>query len=266
MRVQLPEIVVAYDQRGSGPPLLLLHGYTLSRRLWQPQLELLADAAQVIAPDLRGFGETDAPAGPYTIDQYADDAAGLLHSLGISQPVVVAGLSMGGYVALAFWRRHAARVAGLILAATRAGADSPAGRQARDQAAALAQDSQGGGSAAIIDGILPKMLAPRAYQGDPALVAMARGIMTGAPVTGIVAALMAMRDRPDATETLSAITRPVLVIHGLDDQLIPPAEAEAMHQRLPNARLALVPNAGHLVNLEQPLTFNAEVRNFLQAL
>jgi pimeloyl-ACP methyl ester carboxylesterase len=265
MRAQLPDLVVGYDERGSGQPVLLLHGYPLSRRLWQPQLELLPDAARLIAQDLRGFGETDAPSGAYTTDHYADDAAALLDELGIAQPVVVAGLSMGGYVALAFWRRHAARVAGLILAATRAGADTPEGRAARDQAAAVAQDPQRGPDA-VIDGILPKMLAPGAYASDPALVRAARDVIAGATVPGIVGALMAMKHRPDSTANLAAITRPVLVLHGLEDQLIPPAEAEAMHQQLPNGRLALVPNAGHLVNLEQPLAFNAEVRTFLQAL
>jgi pimeloyl-ACP methyl ester carboxylesterase len=265
MRAQLPDFVAGYDERGSGQPVLLLHGYPLSRRLWQPQLDLLRDAGRLIAPDLRGFGETDPPRGAYTMDRYANDAAALLDELGITRPVVVLGLSMGGYVALAFWRRHAARVAGLILAATRAAADTPAGRQARDQAAAQAQ-APSGGPKAIMDGILPKLLAPRALAEKPALVRAARGVMADATAQGIVAALMAMKNRPDSTANLPAITRPALVIHGLEDQLIPPAEAEAMHQLLPNGRLALVPNAGHLVNLEQPLAFNAEVRTFLQAL
>ena len=119
---------------------------------------------------------------------------------------------------------------------------------------------------AVVDGILPKMLAPRAYTEKPGLVAAARQVMAGAQVDGIVGALMAMKHRPDSTELLATVSRPVLVIHGLKDQLIQPAEAEAMHQRLPHSRLALLPDAGHLVNLEQPLAFNAEVRNFLQSL
>lgn len=262
-RTQLSNIVLAYDDHGSGLPLLLIHGYPLSRKLWAPQVAGLASAARVIAPDLRGFGESDAPEGPYTVDQLADDCAALLDDLGLREPVVVGGLSMGGYIALAFWRRHAARVAGLILAATRAGADSEAGKAGRDTAAATAREK---GSDAIIEGMLPKMLAPSAYTERPDVVAEARRIMDGAPVPGIIGALLAMRDRPDSTALLAEITQPVLVIHGADDALIPPSEAEAMHRALPRARLALVPNAGHLLNLEQPARFNAEVRIFIESL
>ncbi|MCC6192031.1 MAG: alpha/beta fold hydrolase [Anaerolineales bacterium] len=264
MRAQLPDIRMGYDENGSGLPLVLLHGYPLSRRLWQLQIDLLPDAAHLIAPDLRGHGETDAPPGPYTMDQMADDVAALLDEMGVARPVVVCGLSMGGYVTLAFWRRHRQRVAGLILAATRAGADTAEAQAARDQAAALAQAP--GGAAAVVEGLLPKMLAPRAYAENPSLVAAARQVMAGARADGIFGALMAMKHRPDSTGLLAGISQPVLVIHGLEDQLIPPAEAEAMYQRLSHSRLVLAPDAGHLVNLEQPLTFNAEVRNFLQSL
>jgi pimeloyl-ACP methyl ester carboxylesterase len=263
MRAQLPGLILAYDATGSGRPLLLLHGYPLSRRIWQPQFETLLDAAWMVAPDLRGHGESDAPEGPYTMDQLADDAAALLDELGITQPLVVGGLSMGGYVTLAFWRRHPQRVAGLILAATRAGADSPEGRAARDKAAATARDQ---GAAAIADAMLPKMFAPGTYHANPALVQRVRDLMAATPVTGIVGALAGIRDRPDSLATLAGIDRPVLVIHGADDQLIPPSEAEAMHARLPNSRLELVPGAGHLLNMEQPASFDAAVRTFLQSL
>src|SRR5229473_5971067 len=101
MRAQIPGLMLGYDASGGGRPLLLLHGYPLNRKMWRPQLELLVDAANVIAPDLRGHGESDAPAGPYTMDQLADDAVALLDELGFTGPAVVGGLSMGGYVALA---------------------------------------------------------------------------------------------------------------------------------------------------------------------
>jgi 3-oxoadipate enol-lactonase len=262
MRAQLGNIVLAYDAGGSGRPLLLVHGYPLNRTTWRPQLDKLTDAARVIAPDLRGHGESNIPDEPYSVDRLADDLVELLDELGLAEPVVVGGLSMGGYVALAFYRRHQERVAGLILAATRAGADSEAGKANRDKAMALAREK---GVGAIADSMLPKMLAPETYQSHPDLVQHVRHIMAETPLNGVIGDLTAMRDRPDSTELLGGILEPVLVLHGQEDQLIPPSEAEAAFARLPNARLALVPRAGHLVNLEQPEAFDAEVRTFLKS-
>ena len=262
MRAQIHDLVLAYDASGSGRPLVLIHGYPLSRQIWRPQLAGLADAARVIALDLPGSGESDAPLPPYTVDRLADNVAALLDELGVTELAVIGGLSMGGYVALAFQRRHAGRVAGLILAATRAGADSETGKDSRDKSIALAKDK---GVDAIVEAMLPKMLAPETYHANAALVHEVRDIMAASPLDGVVGDLSAMRDRPDATEQLGGLHQPVLVIHGQDDQLIPPSEAEAAYSRLPNARLALVPSAGHLLNLEQPDAFNAEVRTFLKS-
>lgn len=262
MRAQIHNLVLAYDENGSGRPLVLIHGYPLNRKIWQPQLQSLTDAARVIAPDLRGSGESDVPPPPYSIERLADDVAELLDDLKIDEPAVIAGLSMGGYVALAFYRRHMARAAGLILAATRAGADSEAGKANRDKSIALAKEK---GADAIAESMLPKMLAPETYRAKPGLVQEVRHIMASSPLDGVIGDLEAMRDRPDATELLGGILKPVLVIHGQEDQLIPPSEAEATYGRLPNARLALVPGAGHLVNMEQPEAFEAEVRTFLKS-
>src|SRR5258708_16367812 len=113
--------------------------------------------------------------------------------------------------------------------------------------------------------MLPKMLAPATYQSHPDLAQRLRHMMAETPLNGVIGDLTAMRDRPDSTELLGGILKPVLVIHGQDDQLIPPSEAEAAFARLPNARLALVPRAGHLLNLEQPDAFDAEVRTFLKS-
>ena len=262
MRAQLPELVMAYDATGSGRPLVLLHGFPLNRHIWRPQLEGLLDTAWMAAPDLRGHGETEVSEGPYSMDQLADDVAALLEELGITQPVVVGGLSMGGYVALAFFRNHRQRVAGLILASTRAGAETDEGRAGRDRSALLARQQ---GAEAIADAMLPKMFAPRTYAEQPGLVEQARELMAGTSPTGIAGALLGMRDRPDSVPLLAQIDRPVLVIHGAEDQLIPPSEAETVHAHLPNSRLELVPNAGHLLNLEQPASFNGPVRTFLQS-
>lgn len=230
MQIQLKDFTLAYEEHGQGKPLLLIHGYPLSRVMWSPQLESLADTARCIAPDLRGHGQSDPVPGPYSMELLADDCA--------------------------------ARVAGLILAATRAGADLPEGQANRDKSAALAREK---GVGAIVEAMLPKMLAPKSYEARPEVIARAKSIMETASVEGIVGALMGMKERPDSTPTLAQIDRPTLILHGADDQLIPPKEAEAMQAAIKNSKLQILPEAGHLLNLEQPGLFNQALRDFVQS-
>ncbi len=263
MKIHTGSLTLAYDDHGSGRPLVLVHGYPHNRSLWAGQSQALADAARVLAVDLRGHGESDAPDGPYSMDLFADDCALLLDILGIHQPVVFGGLSMGGYVTLAFWRRYPTRVAGLILAATRAGADSAEARAARDASMATARRD---GPGAIVDGMLNKSLAPDTPGRLPHVLAQARSIMSDATETAILGDLAGLRDRPDSTATLSTITVPTLVVHGAQDQLIPPAEAERTAAAIAKSQLAIIAGAGHLPNLEQPDAFNTVVREFLNQL
>lgn len=265
MRIRLRDFTIEFEDKGSGPPLLFIHGYPLNRTLWEPQIEQLADVARVIAPDLRGHGGSDPLPGPYSMELLADDCCALLDALGIAQPLVVCGLSMGGYVSFAFYRKYSARVAGLILAATWAGVDSPQGRANRAKAIALAR-AVDRGAAAIAESMLPKMLAPCSYEADPALVTRVRRMMESMPVVGIIGDQLAMLERPDSTPMLAQIDCPALVLHGADDQIIPVTEATAMHDAIKNSRLLVLPGAGHLVNLEQPRLFNAAVREFILSL
>jgi 3-oxoadipate enol-lactonase len=252
---------MSYEDSCDRVPVLLIHGYPLSNVLWDIQLNDLTDIARMIAPDLRGHGMTDPTEPPYSMGLFAEDCAGLLDHLGITGPVVVGGLSMGGYVAFEFCRLYPERVAGLILAATRAGADSAEVKDARDNAAGVAIAE---GTAAIAEGMLPKLLAPDNYEAQPDLVDFVREMMQETSEDGVVGALTAMRDRPDSTPDLPALDVPVLILHGQEDQLIPLAEAEAMAAALPRAKLVVVPGAGHLPNLEQPEIFNDAVRDFLE--
>ena len=252
---------MSYEDSCDRVPVLLIHGYPLSNILWDIQINDLADIARLIAPDLRGHGMTDPAEPPYSMGLFAEDCASLLDHLGLTGPVVVGGLSMGGYVAFEFYRRYPERVAGLILAATRAAADSTEVKEARDKAAGVAIAE---GTAAIAEGMLPKMLAPGNYEAQPELVEYVREMMLETSEDGVVGALAAMRDRPDSIPDLSAIDVPVLILHGQEDQLIPLAEAEAMETALPSAKLVVVAGAGHLPNLEQPDIFNDAVREFLE--
>ena len=255
------DFVMAFQDSCDKPTLLLIHGFPLSSQMWTPQLDDLEEFARVIAPDLRGHGQSDSVSGPYSISLLADDCADLLGHLNVATPFVVCGLSMGGYIALEFYRRYPEHVAGLILAATRAGADSEEGKAGRDKAAELAKNE---GATAVSASMLPKMLAPQNYESDEELVDFVKDIMSSASLNGVVGALAAMRDRVDSTPTLGDIDVPVLIIHGADDQLIPVSEAEAMFKAIPDADLVIVPDAGHLPNLEQPDIFNDAVIDFLE--
>jgi pimeloyl-ACP methyl ester carboxylesterase len=188
--------------------------------------------------------------------------AALLDELKVA-PVVLAGLSMGGYVALAFARRHPARLRGLVLADTKADPDDDEGRANRDRMIAFAQNNT---ARAVIDQMLPKLLGADTTARRPEVAEEVRAIASRQPVAGIVGALKALRDRPDAMPGLAAVTVPTLVIVGRDDTLTPPAKSEAMAARVADARLVVLDGAGHLSNLEQPERFNAALRSFLQSI
>jgi 3-oxoadipate enol-lactonase len=252
---------MAYRERGRGrqTALLLIHGFPLDSRLWDAQLAGLSSHVRVIAPDLRGSGKSDVPPGPYSVDQYAGDVVGLLDNLGIRR-AVVAGLSMGGYIAFALWRRHPELVRALVLADTRAEPDSPQGRANRDASAARVQEI---GVATFAAEMLPRIVAP-ASAVDPRIRGRALRMMAAQPVEGIVGALGALRDRPDSRALLPGITVPTLVIVGSEDGLTTPADASAMAGAIPGARLVEVPRAGHLSPLENPRAVNAALREFLR--
>jgi pimeloyl-ACP methyl ester carboxylesterase len=258
---QDPEgFLMSYEDSADRVPVLWIHGFPLNAQLWDLQIEGLADIARQITPDLRGHGKSDSTPPPCTMEMYADDCVRLLDNLGCHGPVVVGGLSMGGYVAMELCRRHPERVLGLILAATRAGADSAEGKAGRDQAAEVARKD---GVAAIVEGMLPKLMAPQTYKEQPDLVEFVKDMMMETSEDGVIGALAGMRDRVDSTPDLAEFPFPTLIIHGQDDQLIPVSEAQAMLAAMPEADLVIIPEAGHLPNLEQANEFNDAVRDFL---
>lgn len=252
--------IVGYDDSGSGIPLVLIHGYPLNRMMWEAQWEGLAQSARVLAPDLRGFGESEMVDAPVQISTYAEDVREFLLAMGIEQPAVICGLSMGGYVALAYLRQYPEQVAGLVLANTKATADSREAKEGRDKNIALAQEK---GADAIAEAMLPKMLAPKTYTTNPELAAQVKRIMASATVPGIVGALGAMRDRPDSITTLEQFELPTLIIAGADDQLMPMAEQEKMKRAARNSTLVVISDAGHLSPMEQPDAFNRALAEFL---
>lgn len=246
---------------GTGEPaLVLLHAFPLHAGMWAPQLEHLSAGRRVIAPDFLGFGGSDAPDSMYryTMLGYADLLAGLLNHLGLER-VALGGLSMGGYGAFAFLRQYPERVSALVLADTRAAADTAAAFDRRtdqqDQVARI-------GTTALIEVLIAGLLSDHTRASRLDLVEQVRRLMAN-PAAGFIGALEAMKHRPDATGELAGITVPTLVVVGEDDALSPPTVARAMHEAIPGSELAVLPRAGHLSNLEAAEEFNAALADFL---
>ncbi len=254
---------VEYDAVGQGKPVVLLHAFPLSRVMWRPQVEALQGEYRLLVSDLRGFGGTSPFPGTPSVDAMADDVAALLRALRIAEPVAVGGLSMGGYVALAFARRHPAQLRALILADTRAEPDTPEGKANRDQTIAFAQAHS---AAEVIAPMLPKLLGEGTRRLRPEVGEEVRRVAAAQSPAAIVAALQALRDRPDARPGLNAIGVPALVLVGNEDTLTPPAVAQTLAEGIPGAQLVPIAGAGHLSNLEQPAAFNEAVRSFLRGL
>ena len=255
------DVEIGYEDVGKGLPIVFLHGFPHDRSLWAPQLGALMDRGRCIAPDMRGFGESEVR-GPYTMNRYADDVVALLDSLHIER-AVIAGLSMGGYIAFAFWRRHRARVRGLVLADTRAGVDNTEGRAKRR---AMIDTVQAEGIEPLVDAQVTGMLGKTTREKHPELADFVKRMLARAPAEGVVGALEAMIARPDSTETLATIDVPTLIVVGDEDVLTPPGDARAMHEAIRGSRLEILAGAGHLSNLERPAAFNHVVSEFVGVL
>jgi len=242
--------------------VVLLHAFPLNRKMWAPQVEALAGRYRVITPDFRGHGESGVADEDSTMERLAEDVGGLLDHLRIER-VVLGGLSMGGYVAFAFLRRWPERVAALVLADTRASADTEEGRKGRHETAAVAERE---GSAAIAEMMAPKLLGQTTLEGKPEVVAAVREMILEASPGGIAAALRGMAARTASFDLLPRITCPTLILVGEQDGLTPPADSEAMAKAVPGSTLVRIPEAGHLSNLEQPEKFNSALQSFLSSL
>ena len=259
--IRINDINLAYTEAGSGPPIVLIHGYPFNRSLWTEQTEALRSKYRVVTPDLRGFGESDSSAGPATMTRMAEDVATLMDELGIEQ-AVIGGLSMGGYVALAFARMFPARLKALVLADTRAQADTEEGKQTRFQQAEKATSE---GMAGIADAMLPKLLTPETVSKRPELVKRVRDMMVKTKPEGAAGALLGMAERDDQTEFISSILVPTLILVGREDAITPVADSEKMQSLIEGSRLVVIENAGHVSNLEQTEQFNDALLGFLSA-
>jgi 3-oxoadipate enol-lactonase len=261
MNVLVDGVAIAVEDRGAGLPLVLLHAFPLDSRMWQPQCGALVPQCRCIMPNVRGFGGSEAD-GPHSVEQYADDVIAVLDALRIDR-AVIGGLSLGGYVALATWRRHRERVRALILADTRAEADTDEVRARRAELADLARDK---GPDAVAARQLTGLVGKSTREHNPDLYDAVHGMMLAASVEGITGALSAMAERPDSTDLLAGIDVPTLVVCGDEDAITPIKGMRAMAAAIPGARFEAITGAGHLSSIERPAAFNHVVSEFLATL
>jgi 3-oxoadipate enol-lactonase len=259
---QIKDIRLEYTDQGTGTPIVLLHAFPLNRTMWAPQLDSFSASFRTIAVNLRGHGGSSLSQASYTLEDLATDVKDFLDHLTIQQAVFV-GLSMGGYILMAFYRLYPERVKGLILADTRAQADTPEGRAGRFEMIRTAETQ---GASAIADIMIPRLLSAHTIKTNPELVGEVRAMIIHNSVDTIVADLRAMVERPDSVSLLATIARPTLILVGELDQGTPPADARLMAERIPKAHLTVLPDAAHLSNLEKPEVFNQSVLSFLESI
>jgi 3-oxoadipate enol-lactonase len=263
MQAQLDGGRLSWSEAGtqSDDVIVLIHGFPFNSAMWAPQLEDPAPGWRMIAPDLRGFGASEAAAGPQTMDGYAQDVSALLNHLRIREPVLC-GLSMGGYAIFAFLRQHLRMARALVLCDTRATADTPEAREGRKQLALRVRQE---GAAAAVESMLPRLLARPSFK--TLVETRVRQMIESSPPESLVAALRAMATRPDSTPLLRHLgALPTQVIVGADDVLTPPGEARLLARAIPGSFLEVIPDAGHVPNLERPRAFNAVLHRFLDGL
>lgn len=259
-RVSVGDTDLHVLDRGTGVPLVLVHGFPLDHRMWSGQLAELSADFRLIAPDLRGFGQSGPAADCVSMAQFADDLARLLDGLHIAEPIALCGLSMGGYVAWEFCRRHRGRVSHLIVCDTRALPDTVDAAQTR---LATAERVLLEGTGGLIETMIPKLFAERTFRQNSAVVEATRRMIREAPPRGVAAALRGMAQRHDASEWLSHIAIPALVVCGQEDTISTVEEMEQLARALPCAEFVVVPACGHMAPLEDPVHVNKAIRTFL---
>ena len=255
--------VLAYDESGAGAPVVLLHAFPVHAQMWAAQRAALADGWRVITPDLPGFGRSPRLEGEPSLDLVADAVVTTLDDLGLER-VTLGGLSLGGYVAMAVLRRHPDRVDALVLADTKASADPDAARANRERIAATVVDERS--VRVLLTDVLPNLVGKRTKRRRGEVLRAVTDMVRTADPDAVAWIQRAMAARPDSFDVLRAATVPTLVLVGDEDELTPPAEAQAMVDALPDARLVTLEASGHLSAVEVPEAVTFAIRAFLDDL
>lgn len=261
MKAHLNGISLSYGDSGSGPAVVLLHGFPLSRDMWRPQEEALAQAGfRLITPDLRGFGDSEVPEGPYSMSLFSDDVVALLDHLEIDR-AVIGGMSMGGYILLNLLERYPERVVAACFITTRSSSDSETAKAGR---LALLERMKKEGTGSMAEMSIATLLAGETLRRNPELVNTVYRWMTSVDLRGIEGALHALLERKDYSSLLENFDLPSLVIGADQDSAVPPEDLRVLSEGLPNNELCIIPEAGHMANLEQPEAFNECLLRFLR--
>jgi pimeloyl-ACP methyl ester carboxylesterase len=263
-RIEVNGVTLAVTEHGGSAalPVVFIHGFPFSHRMWKGQLEEFGKEMRAIAYDLRGHGDSSVGDGQYTIEGHVDDLVALLDHLHLPR-VVLVGLSMGGYITLRALERHPERIRAAVLCDTRSEADTNDGKIGRAAAMKMVKAQ---GSAAFGADFVKKVFAPETLRSNHAAVDLVAGIIERTTPLSIAGTLLALAARTDTTDGLSRISVPVLILVGEHDVLTPPAASLAMHRRIPGSEVFIVPGAGHMSPLENTEYFNEKLLTFLRRL
>lgn len=249
-----------FDQGPSDAmPIVFIHAFPLNHTMWAPQIKIFSKKYRVISYDIRGHGESDVSDGQYTMDLFVDDLIKLLDQLYITK-TIICGLSMGGYIALRAIERYAERFRALVLCDTQSVADSNEVKIKRSVALKLIKEK---GVPHFAEEFIKLFFAPETFKINPKMIQTVKEMILNNAPLGIGGALLALASRTDTTESLPQIKIPTLIMVGEHDQITPPAAVLAMQEKIPNAQLHIISQAGHLSNLENPEEFNQKLLMFL---
>lgn len=262
MAGQTSSVPMSYCEHGEGDPVVLLHAFPLNGKMWEPQAQALENDYRVIIPDYPGFGRSPYSPAQQDMHQYAEGVRGLLDHLELER-VILGGLSMGGYVAFACLRLFPERISALILANTRPDPDSDDARENRENMARRVSEE---GVKILVEMQMERLLSPNTLENNREVVNKVETLMLESSPDGVVAALGAMRDRPDSNPLLPEIAVPTLVVGGEDDAISSPEVMGEMNAKIPDSEHHTISGAGHLSNLEAPDKFNGVLRDFLAKL
>ena len=262
-KIRLADVELEVLDQGAGRPILFVHGFPLDHSMWNAQLAALPSGWRAIAPDLRGCGRSQVTPGTVSMEQLADDLAGVLDALEVREPIVYCGLSMGGYVAWQFIKKHAARLRGLVLCDTRSAADTPEAVQSRMK---MLNHVLRAGTTYVAEAMMPRLFAPESFQRIGGETERIRRLILSSSPEAIAATLRGIAARPDSTPDLGSIAVPTLVVVGEHDAITSADEMRGVAAAIPGAQFEVIPDAGHMAPMENPPVFNALLAVFLARL